>query len=199
MAAPLREEPRRFRRLCVFCGSSEGRRPDYVSATRTFGRHLTSLGIELVYGGASVGLMRALADRVLETGGHVIGVIPRMLVEREIAHPSLSDLRVVETMHERTALMAELSDGFVALPGGAGTLEELFEVWTWAQLGLHQKPCGLLNVSGYYESLAVFLAHSVAEGFLRPAHRAMLAIERSPERLLDRMARYEPPTEGKWP
>jgi uncharacterized protein (TIGR00730 family) len=198
MAASLRAEPRRFRRLCVFCGSSLGRRPDYASATRTFGRHLTSLGIGLVYGGASVGLMGALADRVLETGGEVIGVIPRALVEREIAHTGLSDLRVVETMHERKALMAELSDGFVALPGGAGTLEELFEVWTWAQLGLHRKPCGLLNVSGYYDELGVFLANSVAEGFLRPSHRAMLMIERSPERLLDRLARYEPPTESKW-
>lgn len=198
MATTLRAAPRRVAALCVFCGSSPGHRPEYVEATQIFGRHLTRLGIGLIYGGASVGLMGVLADSVLEAGGHVIGVIPRALMEREIAHAGLSDLRVVETMHERKALMAELSDGFVALPGGAGTLEELFEEWTWAQLGLHQKPCGLLNVNGYYDSLGVFLAHSVAEGFLRPAHRSMLMIERSPERLLDRVARYEPPTESKW-
>jgi hypothetical protein len=142
--------------------------------------------------------MGALADAALERGGEVTGVIPRALVEREIAHARLSDLRVVETMHDRKALMAALADGFVALPGGAGTLDEIFEAWTWGQLGLHRKPCGLLNVDGYYDALAAFLDHALVAGFLNREHREMLMIEAAPERLLERFASYQAPTRSKW-
>ena len=185
-------------RICVFCGSSSGNGPAYVEAARTFGRVLAENDIGLVYGGARVGLMGAIADAALEHDGEVVGVIPRALVDREIAHTGLSELRVVQTMHERKALMAELSDGFVALPGGTGTLDEFFEVWTWAQLGIHSKPCGLLNVGGYYDGLSGFLDHLVAEGFLRDSYRAMLAIEADPPRLLGRLLAYSPPPESKW-
>jgi uncharacterized protein (TIGR00730 family) len=185
-------------RLCVFCGSSSGNGPAYVEAARAFGRVLAENDIGLVYGGARVGLMGAVADAALERDGEVVGVIPRALVDREIAHTGLSELRVVQTMHERKALMAELSDGFVALPGGTGTLDEFFEVWTWAQLGIHSKPCGLLNVGGYYDGLSGFLDHLVAEGFLRHSYRAMLAIEADPPRLLRRLLDYSPPHESKW-
>ena len=185
-------------RLCVFCGSSAGKRPEYAAAARTLGQLLASQRCALVYGGARVGLMGALADSALQHGGEVIGVIPRALVEREIAHTGVSDLRVVETMHERKALMAELADGFVALPGGVGTLDELFEVWTWAQLGLHRKPCGLLNVGGYYDELSDFLDRSVVEEFLKPEYRTMLVVERTPQKFLDRMTCYVPPTTTKW-
>src|ERR1044071_1503186 len=185
-------------RICVFCGSSGGRRSEYIEAARQFGRLLAAHDIGLVYGGARVGLMGALADAVLECGGEVIGVIPRALVDREIAHRGLSELRVGHTMHERKALMADLADGFVALPGGTGTLDEFFEVWTWAQLGSHSKPCGLLNVGGYYDGLSGFLDHLVAEGFLRHSYRAMLAIEADPPRLLRRLLDYSPPHESKW-
>jgi uncharacterized protein (TIGR00730 family) len=185
-------------RLCVFCGSSSGNGNAYVDAARRFGRQLADSGVGLVYGGASVGLMGALADAALERGGEVTGVIPRALVEREIAHARLSDLRVVETMHDRKALMAALADGFVALPGGAGTLDEIFEAWTWGQLGLHRKPCGLLNVDGYYDALAAFLDHALVAGFLNREHRKMLMIEPAPERLLERFASYQAPTRSKW-
>ncbi len=185
-------------RICVFCGSSSGNGPTYVDAARAFGRVLAENDIGLVYGGARVGLMGAIADAALEHDGEVVGVIPRALVDREIAHTGLSDLRVVQTMHERKGLMAELSDGFVALPGGTGTLDEFFEVWTWAQLGIHAKPCGLLNVGGYYDGLSGFLDHLVTEGFLRDSYRAMLAIEEDPPRLLRRLLAYSPPRESKW-
>jgi uncharacterized protein (TIGR00730 family) len=185
-------------RVCVFCGSSPGGRPAYVEAARELGRILVERSIGLVYGGASVGVMGALADAALAAGGEVIGVIPRALWGKEVAHTGLSDLRVVETMHQRKALMADLADGFVALPGGLGTLEELFEVWTWAQLGMHRKPVALLDVEGFYEPLAAFLDHAVAEEFVPPAHRAMLAVEREPALLLDRLAAYEPPMVEKW-
>jgi hypothetical protein len=185
-------------RLCVFCGSSPGNGEQYLEAARGLGRALTDRGIGLVYGGASVGCMGALADAVLQRGGEVVGVIPRVLVEREIAHPGLSDLRVVQTLHERKAVMAEMSDGFIALPGGAGTLDELFEAWTWGQLGLHRKPVGLLNVAGYYDTLAAFLDHALAAGFLNAEHRGMLAIESEPQALLTRFAAYQPPTRSKW-
>ena len=187
-----------IRRLAVFCGSNPGTRPDYVAAARALGTLLAQRGIGVVYGGSSVGLMAALADAVQDELGDVIGVIPRMLVEREVANKSLTDLRVVETMHERKALMAELADGFIALPGGIGTLEEFFETWTWAQLGMHSKPCGLLNVEGYYDGMLQFLDHAVAERFVRDVHRAMVIVESDPEKLLARVMSYEPPRVVKW-
>jgi uncharacterized protein (TIGR00730 family) len=187
-----------MRWLCVFCGSSPGARPEYVDAARGFGALLASEGIGLVYGGASVGLMGAAADAALASGGEVTGVIPSAHRGREAVHTGLTDLRIVDTMHERKALMAELADGFVALPGGVGTLEELFEVWTWAQFGVHRKPCGLLDVAGYYASLLAFVEHAVSEGFVPPAHRAMLVVERDPAVLLRRLAGYAPPTGETW-
>jgi uncharacterized protein (TIGR00730 family) len=187
-----------IRRLAVFCGSNPGTRPDYVQAARALGTLLAQRGIGVVYGGSSVGLMAALADAVQDELGDVIGVIPRMLVEREVANKSLTDLRVVETMHERKALMAELADGFIALPGGIGTLEEFFETWTWAQLGMHQKPCGLLNAAGYYDSLLAFLDRTVEEKFVRQAHRQMVIVESSAPELLDRFEAYDPPRVVKW-
>ena len=185
-------------RLCVFCGSSPGNGDQYLEAARRLGITLTEHGIGLVYGGASVGCMGALADAMLQSGGEVVGVIPRVLVEREIAHGGLSDLRIVQTLHERKALMADLADGFIALPGGAGTLDELFEAWTWGQLGLHRKPVGLLNVAGYYDALAAFLDHALGAGFLNAEHRRMLVIESDPQALLTRFASYQPPTRSKW-
>jgi uncharacterized protein (TIGR00730 family) len=187
------------RRVCVFCGSSPGARPAYAEATAEFARALVADGLGLVYGGANRGLMATLADAALAEGGEVIGVIPRALVDKEIAHNGLADLRVVGSMHERKALMADLSDAFVALPGGLGTLEELLEIYTWAQLGLHQKPCALLDVEGYYEHLAGFLEHVVEERFLREEHRAMLIVERDPKALIERLSRFEPgAVQPKW-
>lgn len=187
-----------MRRLCVFSGSSPGAHPHYLAAASGLGRLLAGEGIGLVYGGARVGLMGALADAALEAGGEVIGVIPQALVEREIAHPGLSELHVVGSMHERKAQMAERSDGFVALPGGMGTLEELFEVYTWTQLGLHAKPLGLLDVRGYYARLAAFLDHAVAERFVTAEHRAMLVVEERAEALIAAFRRWRPPTRTKW-
>jgi len=177
-------------RVCVFCGSSMGARPAYAEAARSLGRLLAERGVGLVYGGASVGLMGVIADAALAAGGEVIGVIPRSLVDREIAHAGLSELRVVTTMHERKAAMAELSEAFVALPGGLGTLEELFEVWTWGHLGIHAKPLGVLDVARFYEPLTAFLDHAVDQGFIRAANRAMLIRDTDPERLLDALLRY---------
>lgn len=171
-------------RICVFCGSSEGRSPRYREAAVALGELCAREGIGIVYGGASLGLMGALADAARAAGGEVIGVIPEAMVTREIAHRQLSELRVVGSMHERKALMAELADAFVALPGGIGTLEELFEVWTWAQLKLHQKPCALLDVDAFYTGLTAFLDHVVHEGFLRAEQRALLRVERDPAALL---------------
>ncbi|MCP1242201.1 LOG family protein [Acetobacter lambici] len=187
-----------MRRICVFCGSSAGRGSAYLHAAEQLGLLMAQRGIGLVYGGASVGLMGAVANAVLAGGGQVTGVIPQALVEREVAHNGLEDLRVVGSMHERKALMADLSDAFIALPGGIGTLEELFEVWTWTQLGNHAKPCGVLNVNGFYSSLGTFLDHVVEEGFLKPAHRAILQVGKTPEDLLDGLARWHPPQETKW-
>jgi uncharacterized protein (TIGR00730 family) len=187
-----------IRRLCVFCGSSAGREPAYRHLAESLARALAERGIGIVYGGARVGLMGALADAALAAGGEVIGVIPQALVEREIAHRGLTELRIVASMHERKALMAELADGFVALPGGIGTLEELFEVWTWGQLGLHAKPCALLDTDGFYGPLAAFLDHLVDAGFVREAHRAMLLTAHSPEELLRAFAAYRPPRVWKW-
>jgi uncharacterized protein (TIGR00730 family) len=173
--------------LCVFCGSSSGATDAYVDAARDFARASVERGIRIVYGGASVGLMGALADTALSSGGQVVGVMPRSLVDREIAHTSLTELRIVDTMHERKATMASLADAFVALPGGLGTLEELFEIWTWGMLGLHAKPYALLNVSGYYDPLIAFLDHACDEGFVRPAQRAMLVVDDDASRLIDRL------------
>jgi uncharacterized protein (TIGR00730 family) len=178
------------KRLCVFCGANAGRSPRYRAAAVGLGGLLAKSGIGLVYGGAAIGLMGALADAARDAGGEVIGVIPQNLLEREVAHRGLADLRVVGSMHERKALMAELADGFIALPGGVGTLEELFEVWTWAHLGLHRKPCALLDVDGYYAGLAAFLDHVDGEGFLRAGVRGMLLIDDDPERLLARLRDY---------
>jgi len=187
-----------IRRLAVFCGSNPGARPEYVQAARSLGKLLCHRGVGVVYGGSSVGLMAALADTMLDEHGDIIGVIPRMLVEREVANNSLTDLRVVDSMHERKALMAELADGFVALPGGIGTLEEFFEIWTWAQLGMHDKPCGLLNVAGYFDPLLEFLDRAVAEKFVRDVHREMVIVESDPAALLARFEAYEPPRVVKW-
>jgi uncharacterized protein (TIGR00730 family) len=185
-------------RLCVFSGSSPGARPDYERAAEELGRALAARGIGLVYGGASVGLMGIVADAMLDAGGDAVGVIPRALVDREIAHPGLSDLRIVGSMHERKALMAELADGFVALPGGMGTLEELFEVYTWTQLGLHSKPLGLLDVRSYYAKLVAFLDHAVEERFLTVEHREMLVVEERADALLEAFRRWRPPARTKW-
>ena len=185
-------------RLCVFSGSNPGAHPDYVRAAQELGHALAAAGIGLVYGGASVGLMGAIADAALEGGGEVIGVIPQALVDREIAHPGLSELRVVASMHERKALMADLGDGFVALPGGMGTLEELFEVYTWTQLGLHSKPLGLLDVRDYFKGLVAFLDHAVGERFMTAEHRELLVVERRAEALLEGFRRWRPPVRAKW-
>jgi uncharacterized protein (TIGR00730 family) len=181
-------------RICVFCGASPGARPEYRDSAAHLARLLTAEEIGVVYGGGGVGLMGALADAVLAEGGEITGVIPRSLVDREIAHPDVPDMRVVGSMHERKALMAELADAFVALPGGIGTLEELFEVYTWAQLGLHRKPCALLNVEGYYDGVADFLSHAVAERFLREETRELLLVETDPATLIERLHSFEPQT-----
>ncbi len=188
-----------LRRLCVFCGSNPGVRPAYGEAAAAIAEVLADRGIGLVYGGGAVGLMGRVADAMLARGGEVVGVIPQALVDREIGHDGVTELRVVTSMHERKALMAELSDGFVALPGGIGTLEELFEVWTWGQLGLHAKPCGVLDAEGFYAGLTDFLDHATAEGFVRAPHRAGLLRDTDPARLLDALAAWTPPTGvGKW-
>ena len=184
--------------ICVYCGSNGGSRPDYADGARALARELVQRDIGLVYGGASVGIMGVVADAVMAEGGRVIGVIPEPLMRKELAHRGLTELHVVQSMHERKTMMAERADGFVALPGGAGTLEEIFETWTWAQLGMHEKPCGLLNIAGYYDQLAGFLDHSVQESFMRAEHRAMLIVESQPAALLDRYAAYTPPTVSKW-
>ena len=187
-----------MRRVCVYAGSNPGSDPAYAEGARELASVLAERGIGLVYGGGRVGLMGVLADTVLAAGGEAIGVMPQALIDREIGHPGLTDLRVVDSMHERKAQMAELSDAFVAVPGGIGTLEELIEVYTWSQLGIHAKACGVLNVAGYYDHLAAFLDHAVTAGFLRPAHRAVLTVASEPEELLERLAAYVPPVVGKW-
>ena len=180
-------------RICVFLGASPGMSPAYAEAARGLGTEMAARGVGLVYGGGRVGLMGIVADAVIGAGGEAIGVIPQALRAREGDHPDLKQLIIVETMHQRKAKMAELADGYITLPGGIGTLEELFETWTWAQLGLHQKPCGLLNVAGFFEGLSRFIDHVVDEGFLQARHRHMLMIEREPGLLLDRMAEYLAP------
>lgn len=184
--------------VCVFCGSSPGADPAYVAAARAVGAEIAGRGLTLVYGGAKVGLMGAVADAAVGAGGRVIGVLPVALEKKEIAHFGLAELEIVGSMHERKARMAELSDGFVALPGGAGTLEEIFEIWTWGQLGFHAKPAGFLNVGGYYDKLAGFLDHTVDQAFVKPVHRQMLTFHDDPAALLDAMAAYQAPATEKW-
>jgi uncharacterized protein (TIGR00730 family) len=187
-----------FQRLCVFCGSNRGVNPVYTAAAEQVGQELARRNISLVYGGGNVGLMGVLADAVLRAGGQVIGVIPETLMAKEVGHRGLSDLRIVKTMHERKALMADLADGFVALPGGVGTFEEFFEVVTWAQIGLHSKPCGLLNVEGFYDPLLRLLDHSIEEGFIRASHRSLVVVQSEFTVLLDEMAHYSAPIDPKW-
>ncbi|WP_031435561.1 LOG family protein [Methylomarinum vadi] len=184
--------------ICVYCGSSPGRLEAYASAARDLAETLVERNIQLVYGGASIGVMGAVADRVLQLGGDVVGVIPKALAHKEVAHDSLTELHITRSMHERKMLMAELADGFIALPGGIGTLEELFEIWTWGQLGFHHKPCGVLNVEGYFDSLVRFMDHVLAEQFVKPHQRAMLIVETEAGRLLDRYSAYRPPEVAHW-
>ncbi len=186
-----------MKNICVFCGSNAGAKPEYVQAARNLGRVLATRQITLVYGGARIGTMGELANSVLEASGHVIGVIPESLAHK-VAHPGLSDLRVVGTMHERKAMMADLADAFITLPGGLGTFEEFFEILTWAQLRIHDKPSGLLNVCGYYQPLVEFLDYAVTQRFLKPEHRSMVLIDDDPEKLLDQFLTYRPPTVVKW-
>ena len=180
-------------RLCVFCGSSAGARPEYAEAARALAAELARRRIGLVYGGGSVGIMGILADAALAAGAEVIGVIPRPLANRELAHTGLTELRVVESMHERKATMAALADGFIALPGGLGTLEETLEILTWAQLGIHAKPVAALNTAGYWDSLIRLLGHAVTEGFVRPEYAALMLFADAPDELLDRMNAWQPP------
>jgi uncharacterized protein (TIGR00730 family) len=187
-----------MRHICVFSGSSSGARPEYRDAAAALGRAIAAAGLGLVYGGAKVGLMGVLADAALASGGKVVGIIPQALVDKEVAHEGLTELRVVSSMHERKGQMADLADGFIALPGGLGTLEELAEVLTWAQLGMHRKPCGLLNVAGYYDGLTAFLDHAVDERFMRAAHREMLLVASTAQELLESFSTYRPPSVEKW-
>ena len=188
-----------LRTVCVFSGSSPGARPSYAVAAEALGREVATRGMRLVYGGASVGLMGTVADAALAAGGEVVGVIPQHLVDREVAHPGLTELRITTSMHERKALMADLSDGFVALPGGFGTLEELAEILTWSQLGLQSKPSGLLDVEGFFEPLLTFFDHTVTERFVSARHRALLLSAEEPAALLDRLADWRPdPAATKW-
>jgi len=184
--------------ICVFLGSNPGNKPEYLAAAQATGLELAGRGITTVYGGSNVGLMGALADSALKAGGKVIGVIPESLRDKELAHGGLTELHVVASMHERKALMAELSEGFIALPGGMGTLEELCEMLTWAQLGFHKKPCGLLDVDGYYAQLCAFFDNAVAQGFINSAHRGMLMSAPTPVALLKQFAVYQAPVVNKW-
>lgn len=187
-----------MRRICVYCGSNSGARPEFREVAERLGRLLGRRRLGLVYGGGNVGLMGVIADAALASGAEVIGVIPRGFVDKEVAHDGVSDLRIVSSMHERKAMMVDLADAFVALPGGLGTLEELFETWTWSQLGLHARPCGILNVAGYFDPLLSFLDHAVREGFIKPRHRALLISAHDPETLLDRLAAFRPPRIEPW-
>jgi uncharacterized protein (TIGR00730 family) len=188
---------RQFHRVCVFCGTNPGSQPAYGVAARELGRVLADREIELVYGGASVGIMGELADSVQEHGGHVTGIIPQQLMEKEAAHTGIRNLIVVASMHQRKSQMADMSDGFIALPGGIGTLEGFLEVLTWGQLGIHAKPAAILNVEGYFDDLTAFLDHAVQEGFLTGDHRDAIIVEAEPERLLDRMQAFSPPESEK--
>ncbi|HYE72411.1 MAG TPA: TIGR00730 family Rossman fold protein [Blastocatellia bacterium] len=188
----------KLKRICVFCGSNSGARPIYTEIAQAMGRTIARRGIGLVYGGGRVGLMGVIADTVMAEGGEVIGIIPEALEAREVGHQNLSELRIVHSMHERKAMMAELSDAFIALPGGYGTFEEFCEVITWVQLGLHQKPCGLLNVAGYYSPLLALFDHAVAEGFVRSSHRSIVLEDEDPERMIALLEKHIPPQVEKW-
>lgn len=187
-----------MKRLAVYCGSSYGASDKYKEGAIQLGKVLEKRGITLVYGGASVGIMGEIANTVLKEGGEVIGVIPRLLEDREISHRNLTELIIVDSMHERKAKMAELADGFIALPGGPGTLEEFFEVFTWAQLGLHQKPCGLFNINHYYDPLVTLFNHMADQQFLQEKYRSMAVVESDPDRLIEQFYSYEPPTVKTW-
>lgn len=187
-----------MKRICVYCGSSPGRQPAYREAARALGYELAARGLGLVYGGASIGVMGAVADAVLERGGHATGVIPHSLATKEVSHDGLNELLVVTSMHERKAKMEELSDGFIALPGGWGTIEEIFEMLTWAQLGFHEKPCGLLNVSSYFDHLSSFLDIAIDQRFVKEEHRPMIIMDNEPGVLLDRFRNYQAPRVKKW-
>lgn len=187
-----------MRRICVFCGSNSGSRPKYAQAAHRLGTLLAQQGIGVVYGGARVGLMGVVADSALAQGGEVLGVLPDFLFDKELAHNGLTELRVVDSMHARKALMAERADAFIALPGGLGTFEEIFEMLTWTQLGVHKKPCGLLNVEGYFDPLRAQLDRAVEDGFLREAHRDIAIVEENPEQLLERLRSFTPQPTPKW-
>lgn len=187
-----------MKRLCVFCGSSVGVNPAYAEVATALGTLLADRGIGLVYGGGNVGLMGVIADAALAAGGEVIGVIPQALADREVAHHGVTELRIVDSMHTRKAMMADLSDAFLAMPGGVGTFEEFFEAITWTQLGLHRKPCGLLNVAGFYTPLALFIDQAVSDGFIKPVHRAAIVVDDDPARLLDTLTTIEVPDVPKW-
>ena len=187
-----------MKRLCVYCGSSSGRLPDYAQVARQLARAMVNRNIDLVYGGASVGIMGEIANAVLEEGGDVIGIIPRGLFRKEVAHTGITELREVDSMHDRKSLMADLSDGFIALPGGLGTIEEIFEIITWSQLGMHRKPCGLLNVCHYYDKLIGFLDHAVSEQFIKEAHHSTILVDECPEALLEKFEVYVAPETVKW-
>ncbi len=184
--------------VCVYCGSSHGAKPAYNAAAQAFGRALVQANLALVYGGGKVGLMGVIADTVMAEGGRAIGVIPELLVDKEVGHNGLTELHVVPDMHHRKKMMADLSDGFVALPGGAGTLEELFEVYTWAQLGYHHKPVGILNIDGFYDPLVTMLEHTVSEGFMRQTYLDLLQIDNDPATLIGKLQRYHAPARDKW-
>ncbi|WP_306985229.1 LOG family protein [Alkalicoccobacillus murimartini] len=187
-----------MKRIAVFCGSSEGENPIYMEEARKLGTLLAEKGIGLVYGGAQVGCMGAVANACLEAGGEVIGVIPEKLMNVEIAHNGLTEQHVVKTMHERKAMMADLSDAFIALPGGAGTLEEWFEVFTWSQLGYHHKPCSFLNINGFYNPLLQMLDHTIEQGFMRPAYQELIITENKAEDLLEKLHQFQPFEVSKW-
>ena len=187
-----------MRRLCVFCGSSVGNDAAYIDAAQTLGALLARRGIGLVFGGGKVGLMGVISDAVMANGGEAIGVIPQALFDREIGHAGITDLRIVDSMHTRKAMMADLADAFVAMPGGVGTFEEFFEAVTWTQLGLHRKPCGLLNVAEFYTPLAAFIDQAVTEGFIRPVHRAAIVVDSDPARLLDTLGTVQLTAVPNW-
>jgi hypothetical protein len=187
-----------MKNITVFCGSNSGFRTEYAEAARTLARHFVAQNIRLVYGGGNVGLMGIIADEVMRAGGEVVGIIPDSLDKKEVGHRGITDLRVVGSMHERKALMAELADGFIAMPGGIGTFEEFFEILTWAQLGFHEKPCAILNIAGYYDGLLALCDNAVTEGFLRPAHRQLILEDSNPEFLLEKMRNLKPLPVEKW-
>lgn len=184
--------------ICIFCGSNWGNREEYKQAASDISREIARRGYTLVYGGAGVGLMGACADAALAEGGKVIGILPEALKEKEVDHKGLTELHLVSSMHERKAMMAELSDGFISIPGGAGTMDEMFEIWTWGMLGWHDKPSALMNVAGYYDDLIKFLDKTAQEGFVRKAHREMLIVDTDAKAILDRMESYDPPQGSKW-